>query len=232
MNNLSKKTISLETKEQKTSLEHEIHMNIKNAQRRIREGLKPKVTTLVKDYSEFDEDNPKGKPIGICKKCGKEFEQDFSKDRNAYSSFRTCKECRHKKSVKQAEKVGLGTEEFAVTVGVIPYNPYPWQIEAEQAFNEHRFIVLACGNRCFPSGQFINGCDEFVENITENDSVINQNGDFQDIIQIQKIPYCGDMFTIKCFGSNPITLTEHHKVLVFTFEVCTHRVVSDRKSVV
>ena len=124
---------------------------IKNQKRKNRENKKtgkaPQVYNLLKDYSEGINWPPKGKPTGICSKCGKEFEQDFSKDRNAYSSFPSCPECRAKLAKKKEEKLlNEGSDENTI-IKKLPYEPYPWQVEAEEAFRSHRFVVLACGNR-------------------------------------------------------------------------------------
>lgn len=137
---------TLDYKENKTPLEHEIVIQKKEAQRRARNGQPTKITNLIKDYSDRMDEEPKGKPTGICKNCGKTFEQDFSEDRNAYSSWRTCPECRKKRARKQEEKIDKKNSR-EVAVAKLPYTPYPWQVEAEEAFEKHRFIVLACGNR-------------------------------------------------------------------------------------
>lgn len=159
---------SLQHKENKTPLEHEIVMQKKENQRRKREGKPPKVMNLVKDYSDRKDEEPKGKPTGICKTCGKTFGQDFSEDRNAYSNWRTCPECRKKRARKKEEKLDKKSER-EVAVATLPYEPYPWQMEAEEAFEKHRFIVLACGNRSGKDRMTIMvGIKYFVECLNEN----------------------------------------------------------------
>lgn len=145
---------SLEFKDNKTPLEHEIVMQKKMAQDRRRKGKSAKVLNLVKDYTDREGEEPKGKPTGVCKTCGRTFEQTFSEDRNAYSSWKTCPECRKKRAKKQEEKVEKSGEK-EVAVASLPYEPYPWQREAEEAFENHRFIVLACGNRSGYDALFI-----------------------------------------------------------------------------
>lgn len=129
-------------------------------------GEPQQVYTLIKDDETHDEP-PKGEPAGICKKCGKEFEQVFSRDRNAYSRWKICPECRKKKAERQEKK--LTKEEREVSVASLPYKPFEWQVEAAEAFETHRFIALSCGNR---SGKdrfsMMTGIKYFVECLNEN----------------------------------------------------------------
>lgn len=164
---------SLEFKENKTPLEHEIVMQKKDSQRRRREGKPQKVMNLVRDYSERKDEEPKGKPTGICKTCGRTFDQDFSEERNAYSSWRTCPDCRKERARKKEEKIERNGER-EVAVATLPYTPYPWQAEAEEAFEKHRFIVLACGNRSGKDRMTIMvGIKYFVECLNENRLIDN-----------------------------------------------------------
>lgn len=139
-----------DTPEDKSALEKEIILQRRKAVARKKAGEPAKVYNLIKDYSKND-GPPKGNPVGHCKDCGCQFEQAFSEDRNAYSSYRICPDCRKKRSIKQAEKIhkkqGDGDNEQEVSVATLPYTPYEWQKEAEDAFWNHRFTVLACGNR-------------------------------------------------------------------------------------
>lgn len=140
---------TVENPEEKSALEREITLARRKAVARKKAGEPAQVYNLIKNYDADSMGPPKGNPTGICKDCGREFEQVFSEDRNAYSSYRICPECRKKKSIKQAEKVHKkqGDSEQEVSVATLPYKPYPWQVEAEEAFWNHRFTVLACGNR-------------------------------------------------------------------------------------
>lgn len=135
---------TLEHKENKTELEHNIVIHKKNAERRVRTGKAPKVTNLIKDYSTQDE--PRGSPTGKCQECGKIFEQELSERRNAYQSYKMCPDCRKKRAVKQEEQFAKDMEDNVFEAGA-PYQPYEWQIKSAQAFENHRFVVLACGNR-------------------------------------------------------------------------------------
>lgn len=142
---------SLEKKEDRTALENEIIIARQNAIRKKKAGKPAEVINLIRDYDAEDMGEPKGKPYGTCKYCKSEFEQEFSRERNAYSSWRICPDCRKersKKPLKNTEKRITETgDEEEVNVATLPYTPYPWQVEAEEAFWEHRFSVLACGNR-------------------------------------------------------------------------------------
>lgn len=114
-------------------------------QKKIIKEKGAKVANLVKDYGEGGNGGPpKGERICTCKRCKKEFEQDYVPDRNAYTDWKTCAECR--KILVEAKTKKVKTEE-GVSVATLPYDPFPWQIEAAKAFETHRFIVLSCGNR-------------------------------------------------------------------------------------
>lgn len=133
-------------KENKSALEMEISNHKDKANLRKNKGSPAKITNLVKDYSDAKFEEPKGHPTAVCKTCGKTFNQDFSEERNAYSSWRTCSECRKKRAKKKEKQIDTKRER-EVAVATLPYEPYPWQVEAEEAFEKHRFVVLACGNR-------------------------------------------------------------------------------------
>lgn len=130
-----------------------------------------KVYNLIKDFNEND-GKPKGNPTAICQRCKKEFEQDYSPDRNAYSDWKTCKACRA--LIAEDKKAKVLAKEKEVSVAKLPYQPYNWQIEAAEAFENHRFIVLACGNR---SGKdrftIMAGIKYFIECLNENRAIDN-----------------------------------------------------------
>ena len=127
--------------------EKEIEAQKRSNREQVKRGRAPKAYNLVKDYSKRQNQPPKGKQFGICKDCGKQFEHEFSEDRNAYSSHRICPECRKLKSIRQQEKIERAGGTRKVYSASLQYTPHPWQVEAEEAFHNHRFVVLACGNR-------------------------------------------------------------------------------------
>lgn len=130
-----------------TTLENAIKRQKERNKDNKKAGKAPRVYNLLKDYSDRAGKPPRGNPIGTCSKCGQEFEQDFSEDRNAYSSFRSCPECRAKLAKEKEAKLGKDKINENTIIKKLPYEPYPWQVEAEEAFRNHRFVVLACGNR-------------------------------------------------------------------------------------
>lgn len=137
-----------ETIQEKTALEKEITLARRKAVARKKAGEPAKVYNLVKDYDHEDFGPPKGNPTGICKYCGKTFEQEFQKDRNSYHSYTICPECKKNKSSKQTKKFyDDSKEENEVHVATLDYEPYEWQKEVEEAFWNYRFTVMACGNR-------------------------------------------------------------------------------------
>lgn len=197
---------ALELKENRTSLEHEIINQTKNAQRRMRDGNAPKIAHLIKNY---DNEEVKGEQYSKCKTCGKIFEQILPEGRNIYTNYKLCPECRKRKSKKQEENAKK--VQYSAS---LPFQPFPWQIEAMEAFENHRFIVLACGNRCLFKGAFVNGADKLIEDLKIDDKVINQNGVEQLITNIWQEPYNDDVYTIKAYGILPIRCTKNHPILI------------------
>lgn len=127
------------------SLESEIKKQKAKNSELQKKGQPQRVYNLIKEKPVFNEP-PRGERFSICKSCGKQFEQNLSEERNVYSSFKTCPACR--KRISQEKTYEFRKEqEREVAVASLPYNPYPWQVEAHEAFENHRFIVLACGNR-------------------------------------------------------------------------------------
>lgn len=175
------------------------------------QGKPQEVYHLIKENDEHDEP-PKGSPTGKCSKCGKEFTQNYSSDRNAYSSFKHCPECRRKLAQKKESK--LTQEQREVAVARLPYEPFPWQIEAAKAFETHRFIALSCGNRCLLAGSFVNGVDKPIEEVKRNDKVISKNGELQKVLDTYQEEYDGDIYTIKAIGVEEIRCTDEHPVWI------------------
>lgn len=161
----------LKNKRGKSAFEQEVMQAVNNAKDDVTKKRKPRTTTLIKNYDLTGP--PKGNPTGICKDCGESFKQDFSEERNCYSSWRICPECREKRSREKEKKLGLG-EEREIQVGKLNYNPYPWQKEVEEQFYKHRFTVMACGNR---SGKdrcsIMIGIKYFIKCLNENRHVDN-----------------------------------------------------------
>lgn len=148
------------------ALENEIKKQ--KAKNRIlkKEGKPQRVYNLIKDDYNNDGE-PKGNPTAICKRCKKEFEQDYVQERNSYTDWPTCKSCRE--LIAEDSNAKVLAKEKEVTVAKIHYDPYNWQIEAAKAFEEHRFIVLSCGNRTGKDRfSIMTGIKYFVECLNEN----------------------------------------------------------------
>jgi hypothetical protein len=103
----------------------------------------PKVVDLIKPDGEYNDEQPKGNPTGICKLCGKTFDQDYYPDGNRYSSYKTCHACRKKISEKKEKRI----KEEQISTVTLPFNPHPWQAQAFEDFKTHRFNLWACGAR-------------------------------------------------------------------------------------
>lgn len=128
-------------------------------------GEPQKVYNLIKEYNHAE--MPRGEAVSKCAKCGKEFEQIYSPDRNSYSSFKICQSCRSKVSNEKMAK--LQKKEREINRATLPYTPFPWQEEAHAAFETHRFQVLDCGNRSGKDRYTIMAAIKyFVECLNEN----------------------------------------------------------------
>ena len=194
------------------SLESEIKkQKAKNSELK-KKGQPQRVYNLIKENPVFNEP-PKGERFSTCKLCGKRFEQNLSEERNVYSSFKTCPACRTKISKEKTDEFRKDTE-HEVAVASLPYTPYAWQLEAHEAFENHRFIVLACGNRCLTAGSFINGCDKLIEEVKVGDKVINKNGELQKVTAIEPEQYEGNIYTVKAIGCEPYQCSETHPICV------------------
>ena len=194
------------------SLESEIKKQKAKNRQLQKNGQPQEVYTLIKDYPENNEP-PKGEKYCKCQKCGKVFEQVLSIEKNVYSSFKTCPACRKIKSDEQMEKIKK-KQEKEVNVAKLPYTPYEWQLEAHEAFENHRFIVLACGNRCFTADAFINGCDKPISEVRKGDFVLNKNGELIKVTHAESEEYSGNIYSVKAVGCEEINCTETHPICV------------------
>lgn len=152
---------------------------IKSQKQKVRDakkvGKQPKVYDLIKDYSLENINSPKGSPTGICSKCGQKFEQDYCKDRNTYSNWPMCKECREKeiKNYQKLEKEDL-QKGYNNLVGTIKYQPFPAQQRIHEAFENHRFVVIAAGNRFGKDRcSMMMGIQYFADCLSENRYIYN-----------------------------------------------------------
>lgn len=125
-------------------LENAIKNQKKQNMERQKKGEAPKVYNLLKDDIEKKINPPTGNPIGICEDCGKKFEQEISAKKNSYSTWLTCPECRQRKIKENAT---LEQKEVEYQVAKLPYKPFPAQQKIHDAFENHRFVVIAAGNR-------------------------------------------------------------------------------------
>lgn len=148
---------------------------IKNQKQKVRDnkkaGTTPKVYDLLKDYSTLNTKPPKGNPTGICSKCGEEFNQDLREDINAYSNWPTCKKCREQQAKSDKKIV---QEEINKQIGRIKYTPFPAQQRIHDAFEDHRFVVIAAGNRFGKDRcSMMMGIKYFTECLSENRHIYN-----------------------------------------------------------
>ncbi len=190
-----------------------------------KKGEPQKVYNLIKDDSVYDEP-PTGEQFTVCSKCGETFEQVYSSSRNCYTSFRNCPACRKQIAKKKEEKIKKDEKEIAVAT--LPFEPFEWQQEVMDAFETHRFVVIACGNRCLPAGSFINGADKPIEDIRVGDKVIGISGKLQRVMERYQEEYDGDLYTIKGVGLEPIVCTDEHPIYVTSINKESRTIVDQR----
>lgn len=136
-------------------------------------GQPQKVYNLIHEDTVPDSE-PSGKPVGICATCGKQFAHTYSADRNAYDNYKQCPDCRKKAAEKKSG--ALSDKEREVTAATLPFAPHPWQQEVMDAFEKHRFVVLACGNRAGKDrATIMTGIKYFVECLNENRAIDDPN---------------------------------------------------------
>ena len=141
----------------------------------IEQGKDPKVYNVLKKTPENWDSPPKGNPIGKCKICGNEFEQDYIGEYNRYTSYELCKKCSAEKEKQKRikdiydENKKKENNKDDVYNSFIDYQPFPAQLEMHKAFENHRFMVLDCGNR-FGKDRFTTmaGIMYFVDCLNEN----------------------------------------------------------------
>lgn len=135
-----------EQREADEKLKRSIEKNRRAAKARMKKGEPPKVAEILKDDDLGIE--PKGSPTSKCKICGKQFNQTYIEADNKYTSFKICDNCKAKQQREKEQEIEKnGGFEKSPGHARIKYQPYPWQEEAAEAFENHRFIVLSCGNR-------------------------------------------------------------------------------------
>lgn len=184
----------------------------KQAKKAIESGKAPKVYDLIKKTPDDWDEPPKGEQFCVCQKCGETFEQEYSGEQNRYSSFKNCPTCRQRERFKKEKRLEKGQKN--ISEASLDYVPYPWQEQAHNDFQTHRFQVLACGNRCFAEGTIMSGVYKPIEDVKVGDKVLGNNGKLNRISYSNESEYHGNMYTVKAMGCLPITVTEQHQILV------------------
>ena len=187
-----------------------INRQKKKNQELARKGKPQKVYDLIRENYEKDIETASGDKYCICKTCGKEFEQTYVAEVNAYQTHKTCHVCRFKRSQQIEEKEELEK----LTTVVVKYAPYPWQQRAHEDIKKHRFLVIAAGARCFFPDSFISGCDKPISEIKKGEYALAGNGEIQKVTYCKKKCFNGNAYRLKAFGLLPTTLTEEHQILV------------------
>lgn len=146
----------------------EKHLQIDKMKRQAKRNTTPRVKNILK--TEDFTDPPKGEKYGVCSDCGKRFEQILDTTRNRYSNFNRCPSCR--KKIASAKSGNI--KESEQTVATLPFKPFPWQKIAGQAFEDHRYLVIAAANRVGKDRMTImTGIRYFAECLNENRHVDN-----------------------------------------------------------
>lgn len=155
------------------------NLRIQQVKRKVskdkREGKAPRVYDIIKTESDFAGVPPKGEKFSTCKTCGKTFEQDFMGERNVYSNYKTCLDCRHKERKKKEKESDIDEGKLASGYfGKLNYTPLEWQMKAHKDLEKNRFQVLCCGNRS-GKDRYTNmaGIMYFVDCLNENRHIDN-----------------------------------------------------------
>lgn len=191
----------------------------------------PKIVNLIKNDEDFDtKEPPKGEQFTVCETCGQLFEQDFYREGNRYSSYKTCHSCRRKVGVQKQAKLKemAAAKESEVASVTLPFNPHPWQAKAFEDFKTHRFNLWACGNRCLLEGDFIQGCNKPIEELEEGDMVYDQHGNEQKVKYAGFNYYFGDVYTVRTSGCLDTVCNDEHRLYVCKVHRLTKEVVDER----
>ena len=121
----------------------EKHLQIEKEKRLAKRNPAPRVKNILKFDNDFT-DPPKGDRYCTCSDCGKRFEQVLDTTRNRYSNFNRCPSCRQKIASANSGNI----KESEQTVATLPFKPFKRQKIAGQAFEDHRYLVIAAANRC------------------------------------------------------------------------------------
>lgn len=204
---------------------------VKNAKKNYSEikktGQKPKTYSLIKTDTDKSKGEAKGNPTAVCSSCKSVFQQDFSPEMNAYSSFKICPECRAKLDKEKKAKIQKSKEKEVSTV-TLPFEPWPWQQKAFEDFQTHRFNLWACGNRCLLEGEFIQGCNKPIEELQAGDIVFGRHGNEQKVLDCSFNYYYGDAYTIRACGCLPFRCNDEHKIYVCKINKRTKRVMNEQ----
>lgn len=145
------------------------NLRINQVKKEAKKNATPKVYDILKKSQDQHDTPPKGEQFSTCKTCGAKFEQEYMGETNRYSSFKTCHDCRAKLRTKKEQKLKENGELVEGYVGVLDYNPYPWQRQAHKDFENVSYQVLACGVRT-GKDRYTNmqGIMYFIECLNEN----------------------------------------------------------------
>lgn len=151
----------------KTDNLSKINRTKKEVEKNLKNGNAPKVHNIIGETNP--ESPPQGNPTGVCKRCGKVFEQRVARGQNKYTNFKHCPSCIREIEKEKKKLLQLEKEPETAYIADLPYTPFPKQAEMHEAFEKCRFQVLSCGNR-FGKDRYtiMAGIKYFVECLSEN----------------------------------------------------------------
>lgn len=134
-----------------------------------KKGKDPKARNYIR--KEGDE-YTLGEKYGVCRKCGKTFEQEIREGMDSYTDYKYCPECRTRMALekeKRAEEEARAKGQADPYNATLRYTPFPAQQMLHDEFEKCRFLLLACGNR-FGKDRFTTmaGIKYFAEILNEN----------------------------------------------------------------
>lgn len=181
----------------------------KGSKNKPKDPLKQQRQVSLTEKSKAKQNSePKGNPVGVCKKCGKKFQQELKEEINTYTDFDICPECRQREIYEKQKQ----RDESGKTVynALLNYHPFPAQQEMHEAFESHRFLVL----NCILPNQYISGCGKMIQDVIATDVCVGTNGKLGRVERVTKSPYKGTCFKIKTTACPDLMVTREHPVFV------------------
>lgn len=144
-------------------------------------------------------------PERQCERCGEMFEQIWFPNRKGWSQFRNCPQCRN----KRPKEISIITD-----TKTMPYTPHRGrdgkggQNLIHESAKKYRLL------RCCPPGTTILGANKPIEDIQVGDLVYGRNGQANNVYEVFKNEYEGDLIRITPRYCLPLEVTPEHPIRI------------------